>query len=104
MARTAISYRLPDIPDAGYETRRARETTDAIMIFLRAVERDRVLLLSIVIDGKDKFRHHALKQWRGLLVNDDIANSMWEWLALNAGANPVAQRDAILRMQGFGNG
>lgn len=100
----AIDIRLPDLPDAGYATKREKETTDAIMIFLRAVERDRVLLLSIVIDGRDKFRHHALKQWRGLLVNDDIANSMWEWLKLNAGENPVEQRNAILRQQGFGNG
>lgn len=92
------SERLGDLPNSGYSTRRERETTDAIMIFMRAVERDRILLLSIVIDGKAKFRQLALKNWRGLLIDDRLADSMWEYFEQQAGAYPITQRDHLLRL------
>jgi len=99
MADPLDASRLPDLPIAGYSTQREKETTDAIMFFMRGVERDRILLLSIVIDGKGKFRHLAMKQWRGLAIDHDLVDSVWEYFKLQAGEYPIQQRDRLLRMQ-----
>ncbi len=83
--------RLPDLPDAGYSTRRQRETSDAIMIFMRQVERERMLLLSIVVDGPEKWRKHAGTVWKGLLIDSDILNSIYRYFEMQAGPNPAEQ-------------
>ena len=41
--------RLPDLPNAGYATLKQKQTSDAICEFMRQTERNRVLLLSIVV-------------------------------------------------------
>jgi hypothetical protein len=94
---------LPDLPDAGYSTYRERVTTDAIMFFMRGVERDRLLLLSIVIDGRERFRRVAGRAWRGLLVNRDILDSIYSYFVLQAGPNPEAQRDRLRQIQKRGD-
>lgn len=83
--------RLPDLPDAGYSTRRQRETSDAVMIFMRAVERNRPLLLAIVIDGREKWRKTAGTEWRGLLIDRDLLDSIFQYFVLQAGPNPAQQ-------------
>jgi hypothetical protein len=93
--------RLPDIPNAGYSTRREKELSDAIMLFMRKVERDRVWLLSIVIDGRDKFKFVMRKQYRGMdsaVVLDDLIDKIYDWFELAAGKYPLQQRDALLHM------
>ncbi len=82
---------LPDLPDAGYSTRRQKEASDAIMFFMRGVERDRFLLLSIVIDGIDKWRKTAGGVWRGLLIDRDILDSIFRYFVAQAGVNPAQQ-------------
>ena len=90
--RTALlRSRLPDLPDAGYATQRQKETTDAIMIFMRAVERERALLLSIVVDGPMKWRKTAGTVWRGLLIDNDILDSIYTYFRMQAGENPAQQ-------------
>jgi hypothetical protein len=83
--------RLPDLPHAGYASRRQKETTDAIMIFMRMVERERPLLLSIVMDGIDKWRKTGGTIWRGLLIDRDILDSIFRYFVLQAGPNPAEQ-------------
>ena len=90
--------RLGDLPNDGYATRRERELTDAIMIFMRKVERDRPFLLSIVVGGKQKFRHIVLKQWRGLKPADDLADKIFDYFAKQAGDNPLGQLEVLERM------
>lgn len=90
--------RLDDLPDAGFSTKREKETSDAIMFLLRAIERDRIWLLSIVIDGPDKFVDLILKQYTGLLVDRQLALTMYHYLAQQAGAFPLEQRDHLLRL------
>ncbi len=84
-------HHLPDLPDAGYSTRRQKETSDAIMFFMRGVERNRPLLLAIVIDGIDKWRKTAGTVWRGLLIDRDVLDSIFRYFVLQAGPNPAQQ-------------
>ena len=89
---------LGDLPNAGYSTKRERELTDAIMLFMRKVERERIWLLSIVIDGRDKFRHVLLKEYKGLGLADRLCDQIFDYFVQQAGKYPREQRDALLRM------
>lgn len=86
-------FRLPDLPTAGYATQRERELTDAIMVFMRDVERDRVRLLTIVIEGRDKWRRVAGDIWRGLRIGEDagLLDAIYDYFTLQA-CRPVTQR------------
>lgn len=77
-------FQLPDLPDAGYSSRRQKETTDAIMFFLRGVERNRPLLLDLVLGGRAKWRRVAGRVWRGLLIDGDLLNTIYGYMALLA--------------------
>jgi hypothetical protein len=89
---------LGDLPNAGYSTKRERELTDAIMLFMRNVERDRIWLLSIVIDGRDKFRHVILKEYKGLGLADRLADKVFDYFEQQAGKYPLEQREALIKM------
>jgi len=89
---------LGDLPNAGYTTKREKELTDAIMIFMRKVERERILLLSIVIDGRDKFRSVLLKEYKGLGLADRLCDQVFDYFVQQAGKYPREQRDALLSM------
>ncbi len=52
-------FHLPDLPNVGYATQRERTGTDQIMLFIRAIERDRLRLLTTVCDGLEKWRRIA---------------------------------------------
>lgn len=90
--------RLPDLPTDGYSTRRERELTDAVMFFIRGAERDRLLLLSIVCDGKEKFRKIGRAAWKHLRVDTDMCDAVYGYLAILAGEYPHLQRDMLLKM------
>lgn len=91
MSDPLAASRLPDLPDAGFATRRQKETSDAIMFFMRAAERNRPLLLSIVVDGIDKWRKTAGGVWKGLLIDRDILDSIFRYFVVQAGPNPAEQ-------------
>jgi hypothetical protein len=90
-----LSYRLPDIPAAGYSTRLQKELSDALMFFLRGVERDRLLLLEIVIHGREKWRRTFLSAYRAIKADTELADAMWGYLVLLAGPNPDAQKEIL---------
>lgn len=96
-----LDVRLPDLPNAGYSTRRERELSDAIMLFMRSIERDRIALLSIVIDGRGKFKSIMRKQYKGLEsvgILDNLIDKIFDWFEMSAGKYPIQQRDALLKM------
>ncbi len=96
---TAIAAsQLPDLPSAGFATTRERQLTDAIMFFLRGAERDRLWLLSMVCDGKGKFRNVTRKAWRFMKADDEIIDAVFGYLELLAGEFPHLQRDQLLKM------
>jgi hypothetical protein len=92
-------HHLPDIPHAGYSTIRQKQASDAVMFFLRGVERDRELLLTIVIDGREKWRKTAGKVWRGLLIDQDIIDSVFYYMILLSGPDPYGQRETLRQIQ-----
>jgi len=90
--------RLGDLPNDGYSTRRERELSDAVMLFMRDVERDRKFLLLIVLGGRDEFRSIVLKQWKGLRPARDLADKIYDYFVKQAGPNPLGQLEALSRM------
>ena len=92
------SIRLPDLPNAGYSTRREKALTDEVMYFIRDAERDRMWLLTMVVDGKDKFRAIARKAWKHLAVDTDLCDAVYGYLTLLAGENPGLQLKAMQRL------
>ena len=98
MSDDLASSRLGDLPNAGYATKRERELTDAIMLFMRKVERDRAFLLHIVVEGREKFAHVVLKEYRGLGLADRLVDQMFDYFRRQAGANPLGQLEALERM------
>lgn len=85
------TQRLPDFPTEGYATMRQRMATDAIMHFCRKVERERSILLYIVCLGRRRWRQMAMKQWRGLPIDHDTLNHIYDYFVLQAGPNPEVQ-------------
>lgn len=96
---TIPQFHLPDLPNAGYATTRERELTDAIMIFMREIERDRLRLLTIVCEGKAKWRAAAQSIWRGLKVGetDGLLDSIFTYFELQA--CPPRVQVALLKHQ-----
>jgi len=90
--------RLPDLPRTRNQTRWEKETSDAIMMFMRGAERHRPLLLSIVVQGRAKWRETAGRVWRGLLINDEILDSIYFYFVMQAGPNPAAQLATLLEL------
>lgn len=97
MADEYSASRLGDLPTAGYSTRRQRATSDLVMFWLREVERQRYLLLSIVCDGWDKWRKVAGAAWdvnrggRSTAIGTDLLRLVWDYMVKLAGENPAQQ-------------
>lgn len=86
-----VMQHLPDLPNAGYASNRQKQTSDAIMFFMRGVERDRELLLTIVLDGLDKWLKTAGSVWKGLLIDRELLTSVYRYFVMQAGENPAQQ-------------
>ncbi len=84
MAKTLLH--LPDLPNAGYATQREKELSDSVMLFMREIERDRIRLLTIVIEGRDKWRKIAGDIWRGLRIgeNTQLLDDIYFYFTLQA--------------------
>lgn len=102
-SRNALdASRLPDLPNAGYSTRKERETSDAIMLFMRGVDRERRWLLKIVAGGREEWHKIAGKIWsadssgRGLLIDRDMLDYMFNYFKLQVGPEPAEQQLATL--------
>lgn len=95
----ARDFHLPDLPNAGYATTREKHLTDAVMQFIRSIERDRLRLLTIVAEGKGKWRTVAQSIWRGLRIGEDpsLLDEIFCYLELMA--CPPRVQAALLRAQ-----
>ena len=91
--------RLGDLPTAGYATKRERELTDAVMLFMRKVERDRPWLLLIVIEGRETFRKRISREYRGLRPLDSLLDQMYDYFVRQAGPNPMQQLGDLISLQ-----
>jgi len=104
-------FHLPDLPNVGYATERQKAGTDQIMIFMREIERDRFRLLTIVIEGKEKWRHVARAVFGTTLgIDDEALDAMYQYFTLQAARprdqmellaaqhNPAVWRDVVKRI------
>jgi hypothetical protein len=98
MSDSLQASRLPDLPVAGYSTRKQRELTDAIMFLIRGFERERLLLLETVILGRELWRKRFIKAFRVIGADEEFADAVFGYFVLLAGPNPEAQK-AILEGQ-----
>jgi len=89
--RKAEMFHLPDLPIVGYATAREKALTDNMQEFCRQIERDRVRLLAIVCEGRDKWKRVAGDIWRGYRIGeeDGALNAMFNYFQLMAVAPPV---------------
>jgi hypothetical protein len=103
-------FHLPDLPNVGYATQREKAGTDAIMMHMRAVERDRLLLLTIVVEGRERYRQLGRQAFgNSLAIPDEALDAIYDyftlqacrpktqWFLLRAQRNRLAWR-AIVRM------
>ncbi len=92
-------FHLPDLPTAGYATEREKQLTDSTMEFIRQIERDRFRLLTIVLEGRERWRTVAQGIWRGLRVGEhaELLDSIFAYLELMA--VPPRVQAALLRAQ-----
>lgn len=93
------AHRLPDLPNAGYATKTEKAVSDTVMEFLRQIERNRLLLLKIVIDGPYKWRKVAGGKWRGAHLDTDFLQAIFGYMQLLAGDDPKGQYDRLIQMR-----
>lgn len=85
-------FRLPDLPNVGYASRKEMEGSDAIMDFVRKIERNRVILLQIVVDGPAVWRKKAGELWRGSAIDMEAVDEIYRYLTLMAAKAPDQRR------------
>lgn len=91
-------WHLPDIPNVGYATEREKRGSDQLMTFIRDTERNRFLLLTIVLEGRATWRTRASKVFAAGMDLDAYAlDATFDYLTLMA-AKPADQR-ALLDAQ-----
>lgn len=94
---------LPDLPNAGYATKREKELTDAAMFWLRWVERHRDVLLMAVIEGEAVFLPRMMKHWRYLRVDESYVRAVFHYMRLLAGPDPQRQLAELVKVKPFGS-
>ncbi len=92
--------RLPDLPTAGYSTPLQRELTDACMFLIRGLERDRLLLLEVVLHGQTLWRKRFKSAFRAIKADDEFADAVFGYLVLLAGPNPHDQKARLELLSG----
>jgi hypothetical protein len=92
-------FHLPDLPNVGYSTRKDREASDAIMTFMRDVERDRLRLLAIVCEGPDRWRVVAQDIWRGSNIDIEAIDEIYRYFVLQA-CTPAMQAELLKAIDG----
>lgn len=97
--------RLPDLPNAGYSSPKQKATSDLVMFWLRMIERDRLHLLQIVVDGRAKWRRIAGKAWglnsggRAGAMTTELLDRVFDYMVLLAGTNPAQQLLGLMQMR-----
>lgn len=97
--------RLPDLPNAGYSSPKQKATSDLVMFWLRMIERDRIHLLQIVVDGRTKWRRIAGKAWglqsggRVGAMSTELLDRVFDYMVLLAGVNPAAQLLVLMQLR-----
>lgn len=98
-AAAIAASRLPDPPNAGYATKTEKLLSDIMQELCRGIERDRIQLLDIVINGHLKWRKVFKKACRFIKADDELADAVFRYFVMLAGPNPHAQIETLIQMQ-----
>jgi hypothetical protein len=82
---------LGDLPNVGYATQREKELSDSIMTAIRDLERQRGTLLTVVVEGRERWRKVAASAF-GLQVETDALDAVYDYLTLLAVKPATARR------------
>ncbi len=102
MASDPRSFHLPDLPTAGYSTGREKELTDQVMLFMREIDRNRLRLLCIVLEGMTKWRTVAGTIWRGMRIAEEhsLLDDIFRYFEVQAaGSAPAVQAEMLRNAQ-----
>ncbi len=89
---------LPDLPNAGYATTRAKLLSDQIQEFMRGTERNRLLLIRIVLGGPETFRRNG-KDALGSWAPTELLDSIYEYFRLQAADGTPYQQQLLENLQ-----
>lgn len=92
--------RLPNKPNAGYATSAQKLLSDSINQLITDLERNRLLLLEVVIGGKARFRRHFKAAYRFAKADDEAADAVFGYLELlgKRGGDDLQAQKARLEM------
>jgi hypothetical protein len=79
------------------QARVIEETRRSILEFGKMVQKDRMLLLSIVSGGPAHWRKVAARAFRGFMVDQTLLDGMFEAMVEQAGDDPKGQFEALQR-------
>ena len=89
---------LPDLPNVGYSSPRAKLLSDQIMTTMRQVERNRLQLVTIVLGGLEKWRKSG-KDAFGSWMPTEMLDQMYEYFRLQAADGTPFQAELLGALQ-----
>ena len=92
---------LGDLPNAGYSSPKQKALSDAIMVSIRGWERERHVLLMMVIEGEELFRARCRKGWAAWRPDEDLLREVWAYVKRLAGPNPQQQLANLLTIRPY---
>ncbi len=85
---------LPDLPNAGYSTNRAKLLSDQIQEVMRDVERHRLRMVKIVLGGPEEWRRVG-KDVFGSWIDVELLDTMYEYFRLQCADGTPYQRELL---------
>jgi len=95
----AHDFMIPKHKRLTGKARLAEESRRAVLEFGKTVQKDRLLLLSIVTGGMTHWLKLAGKAFRGFLVDQQMLEEMFEAMCQQAGEDPKKQYEQLQRAE-----
>ena len=93
----AHDFMIPKHKRLTGQARVIEETRRSIIEFGKMVQKDRMLLLSIVSGGPGHWRKVATKAFKGFMVDQQLLDGMFKAMVEQAGEDPKGQYEALQR-------
>ena len=93
----AHTFMIPKHKRLTGKARQIEESRRSILEFGKMVQKDRLLLLSIVTGGMAHWLKIAGKAFQGFMIDQQLLEGMFEQMTIEAGEDPKAQFEALQR-------
>jgi hypothetical protein len=93
----AHDFHIPKHKRLTGKARDIEQSRRAVLEFAKMVQKDRLLLLSIVTGGPEHWRKVAAQAFRGFMIDQQLLDSVFLAMVEWAGPDPVTQYDALQR-------